>query len=206
MAKVEPGTKLTENLRLVRKLGQGAMGEVWIAENLTLQSEVAVKLLQERLAESDERSARFVLEARAVAQIKSPHVVQIFDFGVTAEGTAFIVMELLAGQDLSERVKARGPLSTGDCVAVITQAASALAMRVARTACSSASTRPCARSAAAAVRSAATTGAWPYTGTTGAMAASRNKRSMLGIAGAAVFIAIDLLRRTALVVLPGAAL
>ena len=127
MAKVEPGTKLTENLRLVRKLGQGAMGEVWIAENLTLQSEVAVKLLQERLAESDEMSARFVLEARAVAQIKSPHVVQIFDFGVTAEGTAFIVMELLAGQDLSERVKARGPLSTGDCVAVITQAASALA-------------------------------------------------------------------------------
>jgi serine/threonine-protein kinase len=123
---VVAGQMLTEQLRLVRRLGEGAMGEVWVASHQSLDAEVAVKLL--RLRDHDpEAEARLALEARAVARLGSPYVVQVFDTGATAGGELYIVMELLRGEDLDQRLSRLGPLSLGDAATLMTQLGSALA-------------------------------------------------------------------------------
>ena len=80
------------NVRLVRLLGQGGMGSVWVADHETLHTQVAVKFMITEMGESSEALTRFTREASAAAQIKSPHVVQTFDHGVTPEGIPYIVM------------------------------------------------------------------------------------------------------------------
>jgi serine/threonine-protein kinase len=88
----EPGRMVSANVRLVRLLGQGGMGSVWIADHLTLRTQVAVKFMSAAYAENPSLVARFSREATAAAQIKSPHVVQTLDHGVTPEGVPYIVM------------------------------------------------------------------------------------------------------------------
>ncbi len=85
--------------RLSRKVGAGAMGSVWIATNLVLDSKVALKLLHPELR-SPAVVERFLREARAAAMLNHPAIVRIFDLGGTAEGDPFIVMELLGGESL----------------------------------------------------------------------------------------------------------
>ncbi|MBK7396908.1 MAG: protein kinase [Myxococcales bacterium] len=92
------GEQVTPQVRLVRAIGAGGMGSVWVADHLTLKTQVAVKfILAGRENETDARE-RFSREAEAAAQVKSPHVAQIFDHGVTDDGIPFIVMELLEGK------------------------------------------------------------------------------------------------------------
>src|SRR5690606_10628744 len=121
---VGPGSVLKDNVEIERELGRGAMGVVWLARNRTLDSEVCVKVLR---AEGDEPEVRerFLREAKAVARIDHPHVVRIFDYGVTAEGAPFFIMERLRGEDLYARIGAAGALALEDAIAVIEQAASA---------------------------------------------------------------------------------
>lgn len=121
-----PGTLIGTNVVLERQLGAGAMGEVWVAENRALQSKVAVKVLHRSLTGEDEALARFRQEARAVAGIDSPHVVQIFDFGMTRDGEPYIVMELLSGHDLGQLIDQRGPLPVDMTVKIVTQLCRAL--------------------------------------------------------------------------------
>ena len=100
---LESGTLVNENVRLVEPLGEGGMGSVWVADHLTLQTQVAVKFIAEELVEtSPDAVKRFQREAAAGAQIKSPHVVQTLDHGVMDNGTPYIVMELLEGEDLGQ--------------------------------------------------------------------------------------------------------
>jgi serine/threonine protein kinase len=123
----EAGIQVTDNVTLVRRIGEGAMGEVWIAEHETLKTQVAVKFIANEVAQSREDAMeRFTREARAAAQIKSPHVVQMFDHGVTEDGTPYIVMELLDGVSLHERLEEEGPLSPVDTGAILTQVGKAL--------------------------------------------------------------------------------
>jgi serine/threonine-protein kinase len=75
------------------------MGSVWVAEHLGLRSRVAVKLINQDLASSPQAVRRFEQEARAAATLRSPHVVQVLDFGVDA-GSPYLVMELLEGENL----------------------------------------------------------------------------------------------------------
>jgi serine/threonine protein kinase len=79
---LEAGQVVAAKLRLVRPLGAGGMGSVWVADHLTLKTQVAVKFMSEALAGNVEALARFSREAAAAARIKSPHVVKVFDFGV----------------------------------------------------------------------------------------------------------------------------
>ena len=81
------------------------MGAVWLADHLALETQVVVKFMHEALGEDAGSRERFSREAVAASQVKSPHVVQTFDHGVTPEGVAFIVMEKLEGQDLAHRVE-----------------------------------------------------------------------------------------------------
>lgn len=100
---------------LVRLIDQGGMGEVWEARHLMLARPSAVKLiLPERLqAEGPARAAaleRFTREAQITASLRSPHTVQLFDFGVTSEGVLYYAMELLEGVNLEHFVYRHGPL------------------------------------------------------------------------------------------------
>src|SRR5689334_21090012 len=104
-ATLAPGVLAVPNVRLVRKIAEGGMGSVWEAEHLALRTNVAVKFVLDELGENEEAAARFNREATAAARIKSPHVTQVLDHGVTAEGVAYIVMELLEGEDLETRLE-----------------------------------------------------------------------------------------------------
>lgn len=76
------GRVLAGKYRLSRQLGAGGMGSVWQAEHLTLRSQVAIKLISDEIAGSDEAVKRFLREAQTAASLRSPHVVQILDHGV----------------------------------------------------------------------------------------------------------------------------
>jgi serine/threonine protein kinase len=86
------------------------MGAVWRADHLTLNAPVAVKLLDSSIAATEEGLARFLREAQAAAALRGSHVVQTFDYGVS-ESVPFIVMELLVGDSLGDRLARHGPLA-----------------------------------------------------------------------------------------------
>ncbi len=121
------GEHVTPQVRLIRMLGAGGMGSVWVAQHLTLKTEVAVKfILAGRENEGDARE-RFSREAETAAQVKSPHVAQIFDHGVTDDGIPFIVMELLEGEDLGRYLQRHGPVHVREAGTIVTQVCKALA-------------------------------------------------------------------------------
>lgn len=102
------------------------MGAVWLAEHTGLRTKVVVKFMHDELDGSDNARSRFSREAAAAAQIKSPHVVQMLDHGVTDDGAPFIVMEYLEGRNLGEVLRERGALPPEEVVAIVTQVARAL--------------------------------------------------------------------------------
>ena len=123
--------RLMGNYELVRRLRQGGMGEVWRAEHRLLARPAAVKLIRpELLARDGERldaaQARFEREARATAALKSPHTVELYDYGVGSDGSFFYVMELLDGLTLRELVDDEGPLPPGRVIRLIRQACASL--------------------------------------------------------------------------------
>ncbi|MBU0607940.1 MAG: protein kinase, partial [Armatimonadetes bacterium] len=121
-----PGTQVTENIRLVRELGRGGMGSVWIGHDARFDNEVAVKfVVADLLARFPQLGERFKVEARAAAQIRSPHVVQILDHGLMADGTPYMVMERLHGESLAERLK-RGRPTWRETAIIVAQTAKAL--------------------------------------------------------------------------------
>ena len=93
---------------IVSPLGAGAMGEVYRARDKKLDRDVAIKVLPESVAADPDTLARFEREAKAVAALSHPNILSIFDFG-THEGTAYVVMELLEGKTLRERLD-EGPI------------------------------------------------------------------------------------------------
>ena len=103
------GTVLADRYRLLRPVGRGGMGSVWEAEHLTLGTPVAIKLIHQERANDELTRSRFLREARAAATLRSPNVVQIFDYGLH-EGTPYIAMELMSGESLADRLE-RGGMS-----------------------------------------------------------------------------------------------
>jgi eukaryotic-like serine/threonine-protein kinase len=120
------GTAVTPNVRLVSPLGSGGMGAVWLADHTGLKTRVVVKFMHAGVDSTPSARARFSREASAAAQVKSPHVVQMLDHGVTDDGVPFIVMEHLEGRDLGKVLKEEGALEPADVVVVVSQIAKAL--------------------------------------------------------------------------------
>jgi len=118
---------------LVERLGTGGMGEVWRAEHRLLARDAAIKLVRpEVLGARDENEARLTLkrferEAQATAALSSPHTIQVFDFGITQDGTFYYVMELLTGRDLESLVREFGPLSPSRVLYLLRQVCHSLA-------------------------------------------------------------------------------
>ena len=118
---------VTPNVCLVRQLGEGGMGSVWLADHLSLNTRVAVKFVSADLVKTEPTILeRFKREAALCAQIKSPHVVQTYDHGVMQDGRPYIVMELLEGESLQDRLERAGPLNFADAKQVVTQTCKAL--------------------------------------------------------------------------------
>jgi serine/threonine protein kinase len=110
-----------DKYRILGVVGRGGMGAVYEALNTTINKRVAMKCIDTSLADNPEATARFQREAMAASAVESPHIVQIFDAGVTAEGTPYIVMELLRGRDLGKCIAALGRLELGDALHVVAQ-------------------------------------------------------------------------------------
>jgi eukaryotic-like serine/threonine-protein kinase len=111
------GSVVAQKYRLVRILGEGGMGAVWVAQNLTLGVQVALKLIRSEIeGRVDGLSERLLTEARAAASIGHPAIIQVFDFGLTEHGEPFIAMELLHGDSLAQVLKKRGRVAAGRAV------------------------------------------------------------------------------------------
>jgi eukaryotic-like serine/threonine-protein kinase len=111
--------------RVERVLGEGAMAKVLLAHDAELGREVAVKLLDERLAADPSFRARFAREARVAAGLSHPNVVTVFDVGED-DGRPFIVMELVPGRTLEERLHRDGALRANDVLAIARQVCAGL--------------------------------------------------------------------------------
>lgn len=94
--------------RVVRKLGAGGMGAVFEAVHRTIQHRVCIKVLHPEYAKNAEFAQRFFNEARAVNLADHPGLVQVSDYGHLPDGTAYIVMELVKGETLSQRLRDLG--------------------------------------------------------------------------------------------------
>jgi serine/threonine protein kinase len=123
---MDSGSLLAERYRLVRRLASGGMGHVWVARDERLGREVAVKLQAVGSGEDAASVERFRREALATAALHHPNVVAIYDSG-TDDGTAFIVMELLPGPTVADRVAEEGRLPEGLAREIAAQVASGLA-------------------------------------------------------------------------------
>jgi serine/threonine-protein kinase len=120
------GSVLKDTYHVLRKLGEGGMGAVYLAEHRSIRKKVAVKVLGSAYSQRPELAERFLREARAAAMIDSPHVIEIHDFGTTPDGAAFFVMEYLHGEDLGDLARREGALPWPRAKAIVLQICSAL--------------------------------------------------------------------------------
>ena len=117
--------------RLVSRLGEGGMGEVWRAEHQLLARQAAIKLVRNEVLADPAHAVlvreRFRREAQTLASLRSRHTIELYDYGVTDDGSFFFVMELLEGLDLSQLVREHGPQPAARVISVIAQACASLA-------------------------------------------------------------------------------
>lgn len=123
-AELIPGS-IFGGYEIVEELREGGMGRVFRARHLTLQRDVALKVLSDRYADDESYRLRFLTEARAVARLNHRNIVQIYDFG-RVETTFFLAMELVPGLSVGDRIKRNGRFTEREAIAVVRQACSAL--------------------------------------------------------------------------------
>src|SRR5215813_1595251 len=107
--------------QILRPLCKGAMGMVYLAHDTVLERDVALKVMVATIADDPELKQRFEREAKAVARMTHPNVVNVFDLGSHTDGSPFIAMELLKGQDLQKAVRTPPPLTLDRKVNIIVQ-------------------------------------------------------------------------------------
>ncbi|MGK5682855.1 protein kinase domain-containing protein [Actinoplanes sp. URMC 104] len=120
-----PGALLSDRYHLTQRLAAGGMGEVWRGEDTMLHRPVAIKVMLPALRSDREFVTRFRTEARMMAALRHPGVVQVYDYGETAEGD-YLVMEFVDGIGLSRRIEQAGRLTPAETMTVVAQVADAL--------------------------------------------------------------------------------
>jgi hypothetical protein len=126
------GTEVTRarelgSYRLVERLGEGGMGEVWRAQHRLLARPAAIKLIRPlvgadgRGGVSEDTQRRFEREAQVIARLRSPHTVDLFDFGIATDGAFYYVMELLEGLDAETLVRRTGPVPAARAIHLLRQ-------------------------------------------------------------------------------------
>lgn len=117
--------------RMSRMLGRGGMGEVWLALDLQLERDVAVKFMRKELLANEEAVKRFQREAKAVARLNHPNIVQVYSFGEQA-GMVYFAMEMVEGETVTQRLKRVGALPLEEAVYILLQSIEGLSYANAR--------------------------------------------------------------------------
>ena len=117
--------------QLSRLLGRGGMGEVWLGFDTRLERDVAVKLMRRELLANEEAVKRFYREARSVARLNHPNIVQVYSIG-EERGVIYFVMEYVEGETVTEKLKREGPLALEDAVNILLQTVEGLSYANAR--------------------------------------------------------------------------
>src|SRR4051812_44237688 len=120
------GRVLSERYRILRKVGEGGMGTVYLSEHALIEKKIALKVLFPELTRRADLVARFLQEAKSASRIGHENVIDISDFGQSPEGLVYIAMEYLDGQDLGQLLKAAGPLTWPRARPILMQIAKAL--------------------------------------------------------------------------------
>jgi serine/threonine protein kinase len=120
------GQVLADRYRVDELIGGGGMARVYLAEQLSMARQVALKVLNTELLDDAEATARFRREVEAVTRLQSPHTISFIDFGETPNGLLFIAMELLDGETLRARLSREGTVPVDDAIAIVAQIANSL--------------------------------------------------------------------------------
>ena len=127
MQVLKPGQEFAGRYRVDSLLAQGGFGAVFVAEQLTTELRVALKVLWPHVLASKEAVEKFQLEARVAARVNSEYIVKVLDAGFDdATGLPFLVMELLQGESLDRHVVTQGPLAPAEAHRYLTQVAHGL--------------------------------------------------------------------------------
>ncbi|MCZ7680139.1 MAG: hypothetical protein M5U28_15775 [Sandaracinaceae bacterium] len=113
---IAPGQVFAGDYRVMRELGRGGMGAVYVVEQLSTGKQRALKLMSARLLSDAKAAERFLLEARVGSRVESEHVVEVIAAGIDESGSQrvpWLVMELLEGQSLEEAIATGGPMDPG---------------------------------------------------------------------------------------------
>src|SRR5262245_9770147 len=113
------------NYHVVSKIGEGGMGTVYLARHVTLGRPAAIKVLHPSLSSNQDMVTRFFNEARAATAVRNPGIVEVFDFGVLEDRSAYIIMDYLEGESLCERILS-GRLSVAATMTIVRAIARAL--------------------------------------------------------------------------------
>ncbi len=124
---LNPGDMLGHLYRVVRHIGRGAQGQVYEVEHVRLGTRFAAKVLQPHLSQDPQSIKRFEREASMASQLAHPGIARVVNFDQTDSGRYFAIMELLQGEDLSERIR-RGPMPVGEACTLAEHVANALAV------------------------------------------------------------------------------
>ncbi|HEY6723016.1 MAG TPA: serine/threonine-protein kinase [Polyangiaceae bacterium] len=118
---------LNGQFRILQKIGTGGMGSVYRAAQPAMNREVAIKILHPKLAGRKDLTSRFRREARAMSQLTHPNTVRVFMYGeLDDDGSLYIVMEMLEGKNLNQRVRREGPMPAARAIPILVQVCGAL--------------------------------------------------------------------------------
>jgi serine/threonine protein kinase len=117
---------VADRYKVLRKLGEGGMGSVYLAEHVVIEKKFALKVLAPELARRSDLVARFLQEARSASRIGHENVIDIMDFGQSPDGLVYIAMEFLDGKDLGEIVRAKGAMQWPEARDIVLQICRAL--------------------------------------------------------------------------------
>lgn len=120
------GREVIGQFRIEKKLGDGGMGAVYLAEQTSVSRPAVIKVLKSQLGGSSEGTGRFAVEAKAASSLNHPNIVTIYNYGAMEDGTLFLAMEYLAGETLADRLTRCGRLPPDRAVRIAAQIASAL--------------------------------------------------------------------------------
>src|SRR5215207_4660850 len=118
---LEPGQMIDGKDRIVKMIGEGGMGAVYLGENVRINRRVAIKALHAAYIGNEEVMQRFEREAQAAGRIGNDHILEVLDIGQLPDGDHFIIMEYLDGEPLSGRIKNKGRLTPAEATPIIRQ-------------------------------------------------------------------------------------
>jgi serine/threonine-protein kinase len=120
------GTTLAGHYEIISLIGHGGMGVVYKARHNLMDRIVAIKMLHANLVSDSMSVKRFQQESKAASRISHPHVITVYDFGISPQGQPYIVMDYLEGISLADVIKNEGQVSVERCIKIISQACDAL--------------------------------------------------------------------------------